>query len=594
VEPVVPAGTPFDFVPVEIPERPEGAEEVKSESRVGDDARAPASGPERFPAAALSPEIGSNNWAVSGKLTASGYPILCNDMHLPLNLPAIWYEIQLNAPGVNTYGSTFPGVPTVVAGFNERASWGFTNGGSDVLDWYSVSFKDDSRMEYLYDGEWRETSLREEIIEVRGGEAVIENVIYTHLGPVVRLAGEPPFDEMNVPADAALRWLGHDPSNEFLTFHILNRAQNYDDFLEAVRSWSCPAQNIVYADVGGNIALAHSGLFPLRWKGQGRYLLDASNPDDEWQGWVLKEHIPLAKNPERGFVSSANQIYAGPDYPYYLGWNYNSFERGARINEILRNSESVTPEDMIRMQGDVVSPRARAVLPLLLVLIQENLETDAEKRVYNELERWNFEYKAGLIAPTIFNRVWRALDKGIWADEMRSGTEGMPYPASQITIDFILNHPDSEFFDDKTTPEKESLSDIAITAYRTAVRSLEDRLGPPGESWEWGKVKSVAISHLGRIPGFGREKLITDGDGGVINAISTSLGPSWRMVVSLEPGIRAWGIYPGGQSGNPGSDHYDDFIEDWAAGKPYELLFLRSPDEDHSEIVRKTTLRGAR
>ena len=593
VDPVIPPGTAWDFQPLLLPCRnpqkgPEAGSNPAGASSAHDEAADFAPIGTR-----PSPDVGSNNWAVSGKLARDGHPILCNDMHLGLTLPAIWYELQLSAPGINARGVSFPGAPLVVAGYNENIAWGFTNGSDDVLDWYAVRFKDDSRGEYLVNGEWRKTSVREERIKVRGGRTVVDNVIYTHQGPVVRLKGEAPFPGADVPEDAALRWLGHDPSNEFIALDGLNRAKNYDGYLKALESWDCPAQNIVYADRDGTIALWHNGKYPLRWKGQGRYVLDGSDAANDWQGWVPRAHNPHVRNPERGFVSSANQKAADGSYPYYLGSDYASYERGARINEILSAARGVTPEDMIRMQGDVLDVRARAVLPRLLALIPEP-RAEAEKRSFDELRGWNFESRAAFVAPTVFKQFWNDLNALTWNDEKKGAMERMSWPASEVMVDLVLNHPDSEFFDDKTTPGKETLADIAGAAFRSAVSKLEKRWGPFGPGWRWGKAKGTRIGHVARIPGLGVEGLEADGDGHVIDAISVNWAPSWRMVVELGPEVKAWGIFPGGQSGNPGSRYYDDMVDAWLATKPDELIFLKSASDPNPGIVARTTLRGGK
>lgn len=602
VDPVIPPGTPLDFEPLPLP--PSGRAKEAGQSAGGP---APGPGPpagpsgrrgrpgESFvepPAFRTGPGLGSNNWALSGRLTRDGFPILCNDMHLGLSLPAIWYEVQLSAPGVNVRGVAFPAAPMVIAGYNESMAWGFTNGTDDVLDWYTITFRDDSRAEYLFGGEWRKTTVREETIKVRGGRTVRDRVIYTHHGPVVRLKDEPNIAPANVPPDAALRWLAHDASNEFLTLYALNRARGYEDYVEAMKTWDCPAQNIVYADRDGTIAIWHNGKFPLRRRGQGRYVLDGSDPADEWRDWVPRGHVPHVKDPDRGFVSSANQLYAVSGYPYYLGWDYASYERGARINEILAAARGATPADMVLMQADVLDVRARAVLPALLGLVRGAPATETEKRALEELRSWNFEARASLIAPTIFREFWLELNRMTWDDEK---TEGVPWrvrPASQVMIELVVGHPDSEYFDDRMTPGRESLAELAGSAFRAAVEILEKRYGRVGEAWRWGKAKKTDIGHIASIPGFGREGLEADGVGHVINAIDTAWAPSWRMVVELGPEVKAWGAYPGGQSGNPGSRFYDDFVDDWAAGKPYELVFLKSADEANPAVVARTAMRG--
>ena len=608
VDPVIPPGTPLDFTPLEVPAAgPARSEDGSSARLAGSPAPGagadPEPGPEAVPAdesspisARTRPGVGSNNWAVSGRLTANGFPILCNDMHLELSLPAVWYELQLAAPGVNVRGVAFPAAPFVIAGYNEDVAWGFTNGTDDVLDWYGITFKDGSRAEYLYGGEWRKTSVREERIKVRGGETVVDRVVHTHYGPIVRWPEEPPFPNMNVPASAALRWAGHDPTREFHALYALNRARGYEDYLAALKDWDCPAQNIVFADRTGTIALWHNGKFPLRAKGQGRFVLDGADPANEWRGWVPHGHVPHVKDPERGFVSSANQLAADADYPYYLGADFASFERGARINEILGRARGVRPEDMVRMQADVVDVRARAVAARLVEFLEGAATTGTEKKCLEELRGWDFEARASFVAPTVFRELWNELNRLTWDDEKTGGMEVMPMPGSQITVDLVLNDPGSPFFDDKATGggAVESLADIAAQAFRSAVAKLESRLGPFGESWRWGKAKATRVRHLARIPGFGRDKVEADGAGQVINAIDAIWAPSWRMVVELGPEVKAWGNYPGGQSGNPGSKSYEDRVDDWAAGRPYELLFLKSADEASPRIVRRTVMRGAR
>jgi penicillin amidase len=604
VDPVIPPGTPLDFTPVTVPAPPvTGMPSPSAAARAGVASADAGSGtpepqgPFGPPGLLARPELGSNNWAVSGKLTKNGFPILCNDMHLELSLPAVWYEVQLSAPGMNVRGVSFPAAPLVVAGYNADIAWGFTNGTDDVLDWYAIAFKDDTHAEYRHAGAWRKATVREETFKVRGGRTFVDRVVHTHHGPVVRWPDEPAFAAMDVPAGAALRWLGHDASNEFTTLRALGQARNYGDYVAALESWSCPGQNFVFAGREGTIALWHNGRFPLRWKGQGRFVMDGADPANEWQGWIPHAQVPHVRDPERGFVASANQGAVDASYPYYLGWDFASYERGARINEILRAERAVTPEDMVRMQTDVLDIRARAVLPRLLEIVGPRAASDAERRCLEELRAWNLEVRAGAVAPTVFNELWSELNRLTWDDETAEETWRMPRPASQVMIDQVLGHPEGPWFDDKRTAggteAVETLDGIATDAFRAAVANLEKRLGPFGEAWRWGKAKGTVIRHLARVPAFGR-KVEADGAGHVIDAISAVWAPSWRMVVELGPEVRGWGNYPGGQSGNPGSRFYEDRVDDWAAGRPYELVFLKSADEPHPRVVGLTVMRGRR
>ncbi len=532
---------------------------------------------------------GSNNWVVSGSKTASGYPILCNDPHLALTLPSIWYEMQLVSPEVNVYGVTLPGTPAVIIGFNQSIAWGVTNAGSDVLDWFEIKFKDEKRAEYFYNGAWQPTRQRNEEIKVRGGETVRDTVIYTHHGPVPYRENEKPFN-LETPAGAAMRWIAHDASREMMTFLKLNRARNYEEYVAAISHFDCPAQNFVFADAAGDIAIWHNGKFPLRWQEQGKYISDGSDPAYDWQDWIAREQVPHVKNPERGFVSSANQNATDLNYPYYLGSDYAAFERGARINEFLAAKSQITPQDMMALQNDAVSLFAQKILPRLLeVLPAQRLDAE-QKKLYEALQTWNYEYRAELAAPLIFNTWWRELYELIWKDDMKVGENELKYPRRDVTMSLVLNEPTNSFYDIKNTPEAESLAELTLLAFQNMQSKLTKEHGAFNASWNWEKTRGTDVAHLARIPGLGRMHLPTSGNGDNVNAITKTHGPSWRMIVALGPEVQAWGLYPGGQSGNPGSRFYDNAVDDWVAGKYYELLYLKSASESEARIAGKTSL----
>jgi penicillin amidase len=576
-DPIIPRRTPWRFQPITIPDKPASPFVPSIDTAV------------------ISPEMatapGSNNWAVAAFKTSSGSPILANDMHLPLHLPHIWYEIQLSTPDMNVYGVSFPGAPMVIVGFNAYISWGATTAMTDVIDWYEIEFKDETRSSYLHDTTWLPARKRIEEIKVRDKGIVVDTVIYTHHGPIVYHSDEYPYDQ-KVPKGTAMRWTGHDPSNELLAFLKLSRAQDYDGYVEAFSHFDCPAHNFAYASVEGDIAIWHIGKFPVRWQGLGRYINDGRNPEYDWQGWIPREQLPHVLNPKRGFVSSANQYPVDEHYPYYLGGSFWSFDRGARINEILSNAENIAVEDMIELQCDVLDISARKILPFLLANIDENKLFYQERESYEELRSWNYEFHADLVAPTIYEYWWEELSLMIWTDELETAQGVLRSPRRDVTIALMLDDPNSEYFDVKTTPNRERLKDVIVKSFHSANNRLFDDLGSLGNGWQWGKVKPVDIGHLGLIPGLGRLGLPKAGSEHTVNYKETSFGPSWRMVVSLTKEVEGWGIYPGGQSGHPGSEFYDNFIDDWLAGNMYELLFLRSPEEEHERLIGRTVIRS--
>ncbi len=577
-DPVIPKGTQWDFIPVLLPRAEPGNE------RVGEEIQGMA----RPVLDLLTMPVGSNNWAVSGKKTESGFPILCGDPHLQLTLPSIWYEVQLSAPGINVRGVSLPGAPGVVIGFNETTAWSMTNAGSDVLDFYALEFRNAARREYAWGGGWRRASVRRELIEVRSGQPVVENVLYTHLGPVPYPEQRPGMPDW-LPAGCAMRWTGHDASGILNALYLLNRARDLDAYHAAMARFDCPALNVAFASQSGHIAIRHNGKFPLRARGQGRYMLDGSSPDDEWREWVPMDQVPRLEDPERGFVSSANQPPADESYPYYLGWDYENFQRGRRINELLEAAFGITPQDMARMLGDSLSLRARAVLPRLLQILQAADLSAAERAQAGGLGRWDFFYRAERAEPTVFDRFWTELYKAVWNDEFKKGML-FAAPGEDVMMDLILNKPGSPYFDDRTTPTRETLDDVVGNAFQKAVAALVAELGPVGPRWKWGRSSPVTIGHLAMIPGLGSPPLAISGNRGVINAASGSFGPSWRMVVEMGPEVRAWGSIPGGASGNPGSRFYDNGINDWAEGAVTELVFLRSFGERHPRIIGRTDI----
>lgn len=563
MDPIMPPGTEWDFEPLEV-EKP--------------DELFLASHTEVIEPWQPDPLIGSNSWVVDGGKTAGGYPILSNDMHLNMTVPAIWYEVQLHTPDHNVYGVTLQGAPTVIVGFNEQIAWGSTNVGADVMDWYEITFRDDDRNEYLHDGEWLPVERRVETIRSKDGSAVQDTIIFTHHGPVYETREETPVSQV-IQRDYALRWIGHYPSNELLTFYKLNRAENYQDFRDAFRTYVAPAQNMNYAGTDGNIAMQSGGQYPLKWEYQGRAVSDGSDSRYDWQRYIPYEQNPYSVNPDRGFLSAANQYPADVDYPYYLGEAFAPYERGRRINDRLREMEGITVEELKEMFMENFSYHAYNALPPMLDAIDISDLNEQEREIYDLLAAWNYFNDGDLIEPSVFRTWWGLLHSAIW-DDKYAAEYPMRRPSRDITVDLILDDPESKWFNNSKTEERETFADLARQTFPKAIERLSARHGEMGESWKWGYVNNTNLHHLGQIPGMGELNIFTDGGDESINAIRGSFGPSWRMIVELDPeGVRGYGVYPGGQSGNPGSKTYNEFIETWRTGELYELLFLQDKPE---------------
>ncbi|WKN43638.1 penicillin acylase family protein [Tunicatimonas pelagia] len=535
------------------------------------------------------PDNGSNNWAVSGSRTRSGSPLLANDPHLGLNLPSIWYLVQLKAPGVNVFGATLPGSPGVVIGFNDSIAWGVTNARRDVKDWYKITFTSESRDEYEFGSRRLKTQQRIEEIKVRGSDTFYDTIIYTHYGPVVYDQRFPKESSTSAPRDYAMKWVAHDPSEEVVAFYELNRARNYNDYVKALDHYRSPAQNFVFASTSGDIAMWVQGAFPAKWQGQGRYLMDGSHPEQEWKAFIPKEHNAYVRNPARGFVSSANQIPADTTYPYYIyDHSYEHF-RNRRINDQLSRTRRATPQQMMELQNDVYNQKASDILPLMLDSLDLSALSAEGRDMYDILRRWNYRNAVSQAAPAIFRTWWRALRKHIW-DEFAAEEITLDAPSDAATIYLMKQFPNDTIFDSKLTTAQESLKDLLQESFLEAQQKIQDWQEVHGTAVNWGDYKSTSIQHMLQLDPFGVSNVPVGGGRSIVSANSERHGASWKMVVDLSESVKAWGVYPGGQSGNPGSYFYTNMVDTWAKGGYYPMKFYQYPEDNPTSVLARQTI----
>lgn len=523
------------------------------------------------------PTTGSNNWAVSGSKTATGSPILCGDPHLNLSLPSIWYAVQLHGAGVNVMGASLPGAPGIIIGFNDSIAWSVTNAQRDLVDWFKITYQNRAREKYLLDGEWKATTKVIEEFKVRNDEVFYDTVVYTHWGPV-------PYDHSYHAEDQrsnySFRWMSHNGSEEVLAFFKLNRAKNHNEYLEALNYFGTPAQNFVFASVSGDVAMRVQGNYPVRRKNEGKFVLDGSKSSTGWKAIIPNEQNVMYKNPLRGFVSSANQYPADSTYPYYItAVNWEAY-RNRRINQVLRESDSISVQDMMKLQGDNYNLKAAESLPVFLNYLDTANFTKEEKIIYTSLKTWDYINTAESEAASYYEAWWDQLMPTLW-DEMRNRDVTLSRPTTYTTIKLIKEKPDLSFFDIQETPAKETAKEILQISFKAGVQVIADwrKNHPQSSTVDWGDFKDSYIGHLLRLQPL-NISVKHGGNHDIVNAHSRTHGPSWRMVVSLEKtGVKAWGVYPGGQSGNPGSYYYSNLLDTWVADKHYPLSFLHTADE---------------
>jgi penicillin amidase len=526
---------------------------------------------------------GSNNWAVAGSRTKSGAPILCNDPHLGLNLPSLWYELQIHTPDMNVYGVSFPGAPAVIIGFNDSCAFGFTNAMRDVRDYFEIQFKDYTRKEYLYNGQWLPTTFRVEDIKVRGEPDFLDTVAYTVWGPVMYEPSYP--DPLRSGRYYACRWSAQDSSNELLAFRDLDRAHNYSDYLTAIQNIHTPGQNCVFASRDGDIALWDQGAFPAKWYRQGDFVMPGTDSTYAWQGTIPQAENPHMVNPARGYVSSANQIPVDVrSYPYYLGGNYPPY-RGMEINRRLENMSDATPEDMMDLQTDNYDLFAEMARPLFLKYVDTTAMDPGELEDYHAVRDWNLRNNIRETAPSIFHTWWDSLKASVYGDELAQTDLPIQWPTDETLVEALIKDSTYKFVDDIRTPQTETLRQIATLAWKKSYPVLLQ--AATGNTLEWGVFKDTHVEHLLRLDALSALHLPIGGGTYSINAARSDHGPSWRMVVELSTPIKAYGVYPGGQSGNPGSPFYDDMIMPWARGQ-YDTLWVMTPDQQADPRIHWT------
>lgn len=530
--------------------------------------------------------IGSNNWAVSGSKTKNGRPILANDPHLALNLPSIWYSLQLTTPEHSVKGASLPGALGITSGFNENIAWGVTNATKDARDWYKITFKDESRSEYKYGDGWRKSELRIEEIKVKGQEPFLDTVVYTHYGPVVY---DRTFRSDRQDVNFALKWTAHEGSNEQKTFLMMNKAKNHDEYNAALDNYNSPPQNFVFASKNGDIAMRIQGKFPVKWEDQGKFFMNGADPQMEWSDYIPFDQNASTLNPERGFVSSANQHPVDPSYPYYVFDNSYEHYRNRRLNSRLREMTDITVDDMKALQFDDYYLHAKEALPVLLGLLDESkFQTDAAKKYLKELKEWDFYADPNQKAPTLFYIWWNKTTGKIWK-EWYEWNAPVVTPNYYQTVALLENEPESAIFDYTGTETVEMAKDHVNLGFEEFLEAMAEWESEEGD-YSWANYKRTSIKHLvPQFASFSVNNVYTGGGRGILNATSERHGASWRMVVELGEEINAFGIYPGGQSGNPGSRFYSNMINRWAKGE-YIDFSLRSI-EDTEDALFTTTLK---
>lgn len=540
---------------------------------------------------------GSNNWAISGDKSTTGMPIMANDMHLGLNAPGIWYQLHAVIEGkYNATGLAVPGQPLVVAGHNENIAWGMTNLYVDDIDLYLETINPEDSSQYYFMGEWKPMEIRKELIRIKGGDSVYRENKFTHRGPLV--SG---FKKMN--QAISMRWIGNDYSNEMRALYMLNKATNWEDFKDAIRTFNSVSQNFVYTDAAGNIGLYAGGGVPIR-KGK-NYLIKPGETDEfDWTDRIPFEELPHSFNPESGMVSSANNKTVGNDYPYYIGTYFSQDYRINRIREMLEEKEKLSVDDFKTMLADQNSMLARTFVPDMLVELASVDGDENFKKAYDYLANWDGTMAADAVAPLLFEKTYHNMLVALLKDDLGEELFTEYYNNAQLSRNFIDDFwktKDAFWCDDITTPDVvESFGDIVRKSFDETLAQLTLELGPNMEDWTWGSVHQVEFNHqmggvaiLDKVFGLNRGPYPVGGSFHTVspysysfaNAFTADHGASHRHIFLPNNWDESLTIIPTGESGIPASEHYMDQTERYLNNEYHADPFSRKAVEKQTRYA---------
>ncbi|MGH2764422.1 MAG: penicillin acylase family protein [Actinomycetota bacterium] len=538
---------------------------------------------------------GSNNWVVDGSRTLTGKPLLANDPHLVVQLPSIWFECHLVGPGIDVSGVSLPFSPGVVIGHNDRVAWGFTNTEADVQDLYVERLSEDGAAAE-FEGSWEPLRVHREEIVVRGrDEPEILEVRESRHGPLIDSymvgVSEPTVVEGELRHTYALRWVGAEHLIQPSTLHLVNAAGSWEAFRAAVRGWLCPGQNMVYADVDGNIGYQATGLYPVRREGDGSVPVPGWTSRFEWDGWIPFDELPRSLNPERGYICTANNRIHDDAYPHHLGSDFLPPYRARRIAELITERDTHDRDSFARIQRDTLSLSARRIVPDLLRI---EPRSDRQKEALSLLAEWDRRLEADS-APAALYEVWvKHIATGVLRPVL--GDEALFthfYARRQWTNAFhhlvlpnLLAFPSARWFGRNGV---EARDEVLLQALDAALEELAGALGEDMPGWRWGALhKARFAGALARVPDlaplFTAGEVEVGGDEQTINqglfepgwSYDAVVVPSWRGILDPSDWDASVGSHTVGQSGHPASPHFADLLELWAKGEHHPMPFSRA------------------
>jgi len=534
-----------------------------------------------FGSGAGSDPLGSNNWVVDGTRSVDGHPLLANDPHLGVQNPSIWYALQMRAAdgSLDVEGVTFPGVPGVIVGHNKDITWGVTNLGPDTEDLFIEHLDPAGHPgQYEFQGAWRSLDVLTETIRVKGADSQDLAVRSTHHGPLLDAVR----DDLKQPS--ALQWAALQTGGVPDAVLRLDRATDWASFHAALAGWAAPGQNFVYADIKGNIGYQATGRWPIRPKSNGLAPVDGASGENDWAGFVPYEQLPRVYNPPEHYIVTANNRVTPPgSAPQATAWWFPWF-RAERITQMLGQKQKLSVDDMKAIQLDQHSVLAADIAPHLAALTSSDADTQAAANLF---KNWDANIASDSETAAIYETTYQQILTDTFADDL-GGNLTEEYFASDATaaamlLDKIVNDPQNAWWNDVTTPKKETRDDILLKALGEAVAAISAHQGADMSKWTWGAQHEIVFNHtLGAVQPldllFNLGPYPAGGDGYTVNVgtfTEASPGsylyvqtghPSMRQIMDTGDWTKTQLIFSPGESGQPGSSHWGDQVNDWLHG----------------------------
>jgi penicillin amidase len=512
---------------------------------------------------------GSNAWVVGGAHTASGKPLLCNDMHLEYSIPGIWYMVHLKAPGLDVSGVSLPGTPSVIVGHNQRIAWGVTNLHFDVQDFYIENF-DPGTGRYLYRGQWEQARQEREIIPVKGAAAVEIRLWVTRHGPMY-------IDDAK--EHLALRWAAAEPGAFQFPFPEIDKAQNWQEFTRALARFPGPAQNFAYADVDGNIGYHATGRLPIRKGYLGDVPVDGSSGENEWQGFIPFEELPSFYNPPQGVIVTANQNPFPADYPYAVNGNFASHYRSQRIRNLLMARNGWRAQDMLAVQADVYSSFSQFLSQTIVSAYDKHKAQHAGmESAVQVLRGWNGQMDKDAAAPLIVTLAYEQLKKLVGESAAPGVGARYKYQMAPAMIETLLRTRPAGWFND--------WDETVLRAFGQGLDEGRRKQGRDPGRWIYGKYEPLLLAnpvgrHLPLVAGlFDVGPVLMSGSPTTVKQYTEALGPSMRLDADLADWDRSLLEGTTGQSGEVLSRHYKDQWERYYNAQSFPMQFQKVDVKD--------------